>query len=430
MTSRAKWYTGAVILLGAILAPYAFYRYISSLVTVADLVLELQQVICLIILCTLCRSLPIMVGNGRQALDISVVSILATVAYKGTYAAVVVFLLSSLFTLDYDKESKSCHHLYNTPPVKSAFNNANLSLSIWAAGSLFTWAGGVPGQPALPYVVIPCLLFTLCAFLMNGCVLSGLFILDGKVSLEDAVSLLRGLVPNVLLAMPLGLLMTLLFVLPNGHWLAMLMLFPLLLARYAWALYVDSQQQYMRLTSAFVSAMEAKDKYTEGHSRRVQSYALMIARQINLPKAQIKELETAALLHDIGKIGVPDHILQKNGPLTPEERALIEQHPAIGVGIVEKVGLSKSIQSMIRHHHERYDGKGYPDHLDAQSNTLPAFIMAVADAYDAMTSDRPYRKGMYQDTAIRILRENSGAQFHPMAVEAFVKAMASQQVTS
>jgi putative nucleotidyltransferase with HDIG domain len=239
--------------------------------------------------------------------------------------------------------------------------------------------------------------------------------------------MIRGLLPNVLLAMPLGLLIALLFMMENGHWLAILMLFPLLLARYAWALYLESQVQRMKLIHAFVSAMEAKDTYTEGHSRRVEMFSVQIATALKLPKEKVKEIQIAALLHDIGKIGIEDIILHKPAKLTDEERLRIEEHPTIGVSIVEKVGLSEEIKEMIRHHHERYDGHGYPDKLDHTSVSFEAYILGVADAFDAMTSNRPYRAGMSKEKAMSILIEESGKQFHPAVVETFIAIVQSQK---
>jgi putative nucleotidyltransferase with HDIG domain len=389
--------------------------------------LEIQQMICLVLLCVLCRSLPIYIGDGRQALDVSVVSILAAVITKGPFAAMCVYLISSLFTVDYDKETKVYHHLYNTSFFKSAFNNSNLMISIMVPGLLFFAAGGTPGNATLPGVIWPALLFSICTFLMNGFILLVMFLLDKRVTIDDAVDMIRGLLPNVLFAMPLGLLIALLFMMENGHWLAILMLFPLLLARYAWALYLESQVQHMKLIHAFVSAMEAKDTYTEGHSRRVEIFAVQIATKIKLPKEKVKEIQIAALLHDIGKIGIEDIILRKPAKLTEEERRRIEEHPAIGVSIVEKVGLSEEIKEMIRHHHERYDGRGYPDKLDHTSVSFEAYILGVADAFDAMTSDRPYRAGMSEEKAISILIEESGKQFHPAVVETFISIIHSQK---
>lgn len=422
MTARAKSYAWFIILVGATVGAYCFINYVRS-INMAELSMELQQMVCLIVMCSLCRSLPIIIGNGQQQLDVSVVCIFATVAIKGPSAAVIVSLISAFFTIEHDKEAKVYRTIYNTPFIKSAFNNSNFAIAILGAGMLFLVSGGNPGQFTMPDQLLPCLIYSISTFLINSIILLGLFFLNKQVTLDDAVQLVKGLIPNVLFAMPLGLLMALLFMTNNGHYLALLMLFPLLIARYAWSLYVDSQQQYMRLISAFVSAMEAKDTYTEGHSRRVEEFAMLIGKELNLPKPQAKDLQVAAILHDIGKIGIEESILCKPTRLTDEERLRIEQHPVIGVNIVDKVNISEEIREMILHHHEYYDGTGYPDHIGYDKVSFGAFILGVADAYDAMTSDRPYRKGMSPERAKEILQECKGTQFHPEVVDAFLCAM-------
>ncbi len=426
LSKKAKFYTSTVIVIGFLLAVWAFYTYIGTLDS-KNLSIEIQQMACLIILCVLCRSMPIYFGDGQQALDVSVVSILAAVITKGPYAAMCVYLVSSLFTIDYDKESKKYHHLYNTTFYKSAFNNSNLMISILLPGFLFTIAGGTPGEAILPGVIWPALLFTASSFLINYTLLLVVFVLDRQISVDDVAGMVRNLLPNVLFVMPLGLLIALLFMMSNGHWLAILMLFPLLLARYAWSLYLDSQVQHMKLIHAFVSAMEAKDTYTEGHSRRVEMIAGQIANVLKLPREKMKEIQVAALLHDIGKIGIEDIILNKPARLNEQERQRIEEHPAIGVNIVEKVGLSEEVKEMIRHHHERYDGNGYPDKLDHTAVSFEAYILGVADAFDAMTSDRPYRCGMSEEKAMSILLEESGKQFHPAVVQTLQKILQEQK---
>ena len=425
-TRKARVYAYFIIIIGFSLAIYAFYAYIKS-INPQHLSLEIQQMVCLVILCVLCRSLPIYFGDAQQGLDVSIVSIVAAVITKGPYAAMCVYLISSLFAIEYNKGPKTYHHLYNTPVIKSAFNNGDLMISILLPGLLFFAAGGTPGKASLPGIIWPALLFSSFAFLTNYVILNVLFVLDKQISIGEAADTVRSLLPNVLFAMPLGVLIALLFIMENGHWLAILMLFPLLLARYAWALYLESQVQHMKLIHAFVSAMEAKDTYTEGHSRRVETFAVQIANALKLPKEKVKEIQIAALLHDIGKIGIEDMILRKPARLTEEERRRIEEHPTIGVSIVEKVGLSEEVKEMIRHHHERYDGAGYPDKLDHTAVSFEAYILGVADAFDAMTSDRPYRAGMSEEKAISILVEESGKQFHPAIVEAFLKIIDSQK---
>jgi HD-GYP domain-containing protein (c-di-GMP phosphodiesterase class II) len=178
---------------------------------------------------------------------------------------------------------------------------------------------------------------------------------------------------------------------------------------------------YREFIQSLSSAIDARDVYTAGHSRRVSTYAVAIAREMKLPADGIEVLREGALLHDVGKIGISDRILQKPGNLSPEEFELIRRHPLIGRRIIERVEGLAPYLSIVEMHHENYDGTGYPWQLVGNEIPRDARIIHVADAYDAMTSDRPYRKGMTPDEAVAILKANAGTQFDPDVVAAFVR---------
>lgn len=426
MKKPARIYMGLIIAVGAALLPYCIFRYVSGLDGI-DLTNEIPQMLCLIAICAVCRSTPIFISS-TQALDVSILATLTAVLMRGPYAAMIVYAASSLISVGTDPDTGVHQHIYNTPIRKTAFNMSNLLISIWIPGLLVKATGHVPGTFTMPFVIWPMFVFTALSFLINGAILLTMFALDGKVRARDAVGMLRQLIPNVIAAMPLGLITCLAFTLPGGYWFALIMLLPLMLARHAWKLYIDSQKQYYRLIQAFVASVEAKDKYTEGHSRRVNHYAQIIAEAMRLKPAQIETIRVAALLHDIGKIGISDAILQKPARLTDSEYDCIKRHPQIGVNIVAQVGLSAEITDIIKHHHERYDGGGYPDHIDGSSLSLGAQILGVADAFDAMTSARPYRAGMPVADAIAQLVEHKGTQFSPEVVDCFVKLAATSAV--
>lgn len=175
--------------------------------------------------------------------------------------------------------------------------------------------------------------------------------------------------------------------------------------------------------STLIAALDAKDNYTAGHSLRVADYALKIGRVIGMTKDRLTILEQAALLHDIGKIGVPEQILNKPGALTNEEFTVIKQHPVTGADIVQRSEDLAIIGKIIRHHHERCDGIGYPDGLKEAAIPLEAKILAVADTFDAMITDRPYRRGMSVDKAKSVLDEVKGKQLDPKLVEVFLQTI-------
>ncbi len=188
-------------------------------------------------------------------------------------------------------------------------------------------------------------------------------------------------------------------------------------------LYSQLENLFLSSIRAIVNAIEEKDEYTRGHTGRVTEYSLLIGKRLGLSNDEIKTLELSALLHDVGKIGIPDSILRKPGRLTDEEYAVIKSHPLRGVKILEPIENIRHILPGIRHHHERYDGKGYPDGLKGKKIPFYARIIAVADAFDAMTSDRPYRKGLPIEIARKEIEENRGTQFDPECADAFLREL-------
>lgn len=180
------------------------------------------------------------------------------------------------------------------------------------------------------------------------------------------------------------------------------------------------QHAYVEFVGSLASALDARDPYTAGHSRRVSEYSLAIGRQLSLDAEQLDLLRIGALLHDIGKIGIPDKILQKVGALTNEEFAFLRQHPTIGRRILEGVKGFHPYLPVVELHHENWNGRGYPLGLERTTTPLHARIVKIADAYDAMTSDRPYRPGMSDAEAVRRLEEASGTEFDPAIVKAFI----------
>ncbi len=180
---------------------------------------------------------------------------------------------------------------------------------------------------------------------------------------------------------------------------------------------------FLAMVRSLVSALEAKDKYTRDHSSRVTELSLRIARSMKLDERELNDLEMAAILHDVGKIAIPERILHKKSPLTEEEFAVIRQHPVIGENILKPVVELRQIARIVRSHHERYDGRGYPDGLKGQAIPVAARIMAVADSYDAITSSRPYRDSESHNYALKEVIKCSGLQFDPEAVEHFIEAL-------
>ncbi len=187
--------------------------------------------------------------------------------------------------------------------------------------------------------------------------------------------------------------------------------------------YKDLKDLFIKLVIAMVNALDAKSPWTKGHSERVTNFALDVARELGLKEDEMENLRLCGLLHDIGKIGVYDAVLDKPGKLTEEEFELVKKHPAKGAEILSHIKQLSKVIPGILHHHERYDGKGYPENIKGEDIPLCARILCVVDSYDAMTADRPYRRAGSKEYAISELKKCSGTQFDSKIVYAFLKVL-------
>jgi len=182
----------------------------------------------------------------------------------------------------------------------------------------------------------------------------------------------------------------------------------------------EVENLYYQTITSLALAMESKDPYTAGHSQRVHEYSVGIARQLGLSAEDVEQIGRAALLHDLGKIGVPEHIVDKPGPMTEDEFQQMARHPSEGARIIQALSFLKHLAPIVRSHHERLDGQGYPDHIKAEDIPLAARIIAVADTVDAMTSDRPYRKALPAEDMLAELEKVSGSHLDVQCVQAFI----------
>jgi putative nucleotidyltransferase with HDIG domain len=183
----------------------------------------------------------------------------------------------------------------------------------------------------------------------------------------------------------------------------------------------ELRRSYMATVRALCNAVEARDAYTGKHAERVAAYGMEIARVLDAPFADDPEVEFGFLLHDVGKVAVPDAILWKPEPLTPEERKLMERHPLVGWEILREIEFLGEAKLVVRHHHERWDGEGYPDRLAGEMIPLAARVFAVADVLDALTTLRPYREASPLSVAREMIEESAGTQFDPEVVAAFLE---------
>ena len=235
---------------------------------------------------------------------------------------------------------------------------------------------------------------------------------------------------NLLTLAPLAWLMARLYEMPGGGWWTTLLFgVPLFTVRLAYQRFVEMREMFTQTIGALAEAVDKRDPFTSKHSQRVRSISVDIGRQMRVSAGELEALEWGGLLHDVGKIGVPDSILLKQGKLTREERIKMNAHPVLGAQIIGPVQRLGPELPVIRHHHEWYNGSGYPDRLMGDEIPRLARILHVADAFEAMTADRPYRKALSIDQALAELRKFAGVQFDPEIVDAFVKTSWAEDAT-
>ncbi len=333
----------------------------------------------------------------------------------GPALAMLITALGALIGEIIEKERRSWY--------KIIFNASQFALSAGIAGIVYQGLGGVISTTNLTGYIIPALICALTYYFIN----SSLFVM--VIHLAEGISLwsiwktkLKGIITTYIALAPIGFIMAMVYV-TIGIWGIILFFFPLILARRSFELYTKMRKVYLETIRALAAAIDAKDPYTKGHSERVAEASIAIAQELNLSDRDIENIEYTALLHDIGKIGIKDKILSKKSSLTDQEFDKIKEHTIMGAKIIEPVDFLKNSYKAIYHHHERYNGKGYPDGIKSEGIPMLARIIAVADAYDAMGSDRPYRKKLNKDKILKELKDQSGKQFDPEAVKALISVL-------
>ncbi len=430
MKTTAKIYAILVSTIGFCLALHCVHICVVDISQSVNEHQRLIQYVLLFILAYICRCLPVYIRKDF-AIDMAFISNIAIILFLGPFAAVSITLATSIFIVEHVSGPKNGFlTIFNTPFIKTAFNTGNLCISVYTGGLVFEWTGGVIGNLSFPGIILPLLTMILTIMSVNSVLLILLFKFNtGIPFFKSFVSNLVDFMPSVIAAAPIGYFIAKFMGMENGEYLVILFVLPLLLARYAFSLYISSKQNYYVMLKTLTLAIEAKDEYTCGHSQRVEEYAKQLALEMHLSRARIGNLQVAALLHDIGKIGIDENILKKPAKLTPDERKQIEKHPQISINILKEVDLPPVAFQVILHHHERYDGRGYPSGMGGDSLPIEVYILGVADTYDAITSTRPYSYGSSPERAKEIIMEESGGQFHPLVVEAFVRAFDKGNMT-
>jgi putative nucleotidyltransferase with HDIG domain len=320
----------------------------------------------------------------------------------------------------------------------TVFNVGNLTLSVWASGALFFWVASVGPQAAVATpaggLVLPLGVLAATYFLINSGLTASIVAAEARRSpLVVWREHFMPLAPTYAAGASVALLLVV--ALRQVHFSAIALILPLLLISYltmrsSFGRLEDSKQHVDKLNRMYLStvetlatAIDAKDEVTHGHIRRVQAAAVGLAKELGITDEQtLKAIEAAALLHDTGKIAIPEHILNKPGKLTPAEFEKMKMHAPIGAEILSSIEFPYPVVPIVRHHHESWDGTGYPDGLRGEDIPIGARILSVVDCFDALTSDRPYRSRMTDEASVQILMERRGTMYDPAIVDAFIAA--------
>jgi diguanylate cyclase (GGDEF)-like protein/putative nucleotidyltransferase with HDIG domain len=427
----ARLYVGAVLTAGAI-----------TIVLYAPRGVENFWLLALLLCCSslasaLKVSLPLAASGSTMSVSYAVD--FASLLLIGADPTMIVGAASAFSQCTFRTQTRSAPH-------RTLFSMASLVLTVKAAGAVYTWLGGMPIGDRFVFETLPKpLVGAATAYFVTNTVL-----VAAAIGLSTKQSIVRVWNENFLWSAPgyfVGALAAAgaAIILNRGdYWFAVLAAAPPYVIYRTYKLYmgrIQDQQRHVAQVSdlhlatieALALAIDAKDQTAQSHIRRVQVYAAGISRALGMTSNEIQGVKTAALLHDIGKLAVPEHILSKPGPLTQEEFQKIRIHPQVGAEIISGVPFPYPVAPLILSHHERWDGKGYPTGLKGEEIPLGARILAVVDYFDALMSERPYHKPMSLEAALGLLRQEAGKALDPRVVQTFINmypALAAEAETS
>jgi diguanylate cyclase (GGDEF)-like protein/putative nucleotidyltransferase with HDIG domain len=362
--------------------------------------------------------------NGGSTLSVSYAIDFASLLLLGPHETMLVAAAGA---------TSQCHlnTKHENPPYKTVFSVASLILTVRSAALVFETLGGRYGPMPFEDLLSPLVGAATVYFLVNTALVAS------AVALSTHQPIAKTWHNNFLWSAPGYFIgagtaaLASILVAYAGYWIAPFTFAPLYLTYRTYKVYmgrVEDEQRHVQQTSdlhlatieALARAIDAKDQMTQMHIRRVQVYAVGLARAAGLAEHEIQGVKTAALLHDIGKLAVPEHILSKPGPLTHEEFQKIRIHPQVGAEIIAAVPFPYPVAPLILSHHERWDGKGYPQGLAGEEIPVGARVLTIVDYYDAVTTERPYHRALSNDSAIALLRHETGRALDPKLVPVFI----------
>ncbi|WP_018658387.1 HD-GYP domain-containing protein [Actinomadura flavalba] len=384
------------------------------LVTVPRAELDWKALAVLAVLFFVCDSVPAQLTVERARVSLGFAASLASVVLLGPAGAAVLGATAVITGQRF------------FAPVKRLFNGAQFALGGFIAAHVFALLGGydyAPGEAAwVEHVIVPFVAAAVTFVAVNLALTTGVLVLARQSTLR---AMARESGPLALGCLGYGMFGLLIAGLWPGITIfaPVLVLLPLFIARWALEQAHDQKRAHSATLAALCQAVETKDYYTRGHSERVSRGSVLIAQEIGMRADRVEAIRYAGMLHDVGKLGVPTTVLQKEGPMTEEEFAAIQLHPMRGLQIVKEIGFLDEALAGIMHHHEKMNGGGYP--MGLAGDEIPEFarVISVADAFDAMTSTRSYRAARSKEEAVRELRRSAGEHFDPVIVDAFLRAL-------
>lgn len=412
LPARARQYIAAVLLCGAV-ATLAAARSVSP---------SWEQLPLLLVLFPLTVAFEFFMIKLPRGVNVSLATVLRLAAIFLLGPAYAILLTVAAFGIADGIMRKMQKAWY-----KVAFNAA--MHAIVSAVSGLSYLALADANPIMASSLNDILAMAVAAFIyvvLNSAMISVVVALADELPLSYVwTKNQQTVLPQYLAMLPMGITFALLW--QSYPWAVALFLLPMGIVHYSFKARMDLEMQTEQALIAMADILDKRDHLTSRHSERVAEYAGKIARRLNMPEIEVETLMISARLHDLGKIGVTDAVLKKPGPLSPEERKDMERHSEIGAHILSYFPLFSKGVVFLRHHHERYDGQGYPAGLKQEEIPLGARILQVADAYEAMTSRRYYRAALSKEEAIERLRVEAGRQFDPMVVGAFLKVLAQEE---
>src|SRR6476659_9406 len=421
----AKIYIGLIVLAGASAIGHSVYQLTSEPIG--------NRWVILALLTLLTGSFNVKVPSINAYISVSEAFVFASILLFGTPAGTATVVVECMVVVFWMKpDSRRLHRVL--------FNMAAPSVSVWTAGTAFYLLSGIAPYSKvftpLPELFVPLLVFTALYFLLNS------WLVAVAVGLENYTSPVQIWWKNVAWlsvnyfsgASLAALIVT---YTQQLDFSALAVIIPLLVVSYltfrtAMGRAEDSYNHLAELNRLYLStietlamAIDAKDQITHGHIRRVQSYAVGLAKNLGVSDEKLlKAIEAAALLHDMGKLAVPEHILNKPGKLTPAEFEKMKLHASVGADILSAIDFPYPVVPIVRHHHENWNGTGYPTGIRGTDIPIGARILSVVDCFDALTSDRPYRPKLSDREALDILIERRGTMYDPLVVDTFIRVHA------